>query len=67
MWNLREKNPKSEQRNNKPKNRINYREQTDGSQRGGGWGMGEIHEGDEESTFVLFFKIFIYLTEWAHK
>ena len=25
---------------------LKYREQTDGYQRGGGWGMGEMGEGD---------------------
>ena len=25
---------------------LNYKEQTDGYQRGGGWGMGEIGDGD---------------------
>jgi len=28
------------------KQRLNYREQTDGYQRGGGWGMGETGDGD---------------------
>ena len=30
----------------KPRNRLNYREQTDGNLRGVGGGMGEIGDGD---------------------
>lgn len=41
----------NEQRKKKKTNkktRLNSREQTDGDQRKGGWGMGELGAGDEE-------------------
>ena len=51
MWNLRNKT--KEQKGEKKREReikkqtLNYREHTAGYQRGGGWGMGEIGDGDE--------------------
>lgn len=45
MWNLK----KTEQINKKQKQRTyKIREQTDGSQRGGDWGMGKMDEGQWE-------------------
>jgi len=44
MWNLRNKT--NEQRKKKRIITLNSREQTDGYQRGGGQGMGEIGDGD---------------------
>ena len=51
MWNLRnktnEQREKEREREKQTKKQtLNYREQTDGYQRGGGGGMGEIGEWD---------------------
>ena len=48
MWNLRNKTNerREKKRETNKKQTLNYREHTDGYQRGGGWGMGEIGDGD---------------------
>ena len=47
MWNLRNKTSKQRGRKRQIKKQtLNYGEQTDGYQRGGRWGMGEIGDGD---------------------
>ena len=37
----------------KPKTRLNCREQVGGYQRGGGWGMGEIVKGIKSTLIVM--------------
>ena len=44
IWNLRNKTNGKKERE-KPRNRLNNREQTDSYQRGGGWADGEIGDG----------------------
>ena len=50
MWNLRnktnKKRKKRERERHTKKFTLNYKEQPDDDQRGGGWKMGEIGEGD---------------------
>ena len=48
MWNFRDKTSKGKEKhtNKHTTQTLKYREQTDGYQRGGEWGMGEIGDGD---------------------
>ena len=46
MWNLRNKINEPKGKKDKPRNGLNYREQIDGYEKGGGWGLDEI--GDED-------------------
>lgn len=47
MWSLRKKKQEKRQ---PQKRTINSTEQTDGLQRGGGWGVGKVGDGDEGDT-----------------
>ena len=41
MWNLRSKTNEQRDKETNQKHTLNYREETDGYQKGGGWRMGK--------------------------
>ena len=61
MWNLRNKTNDSTKKKGRERKMLKYREQTGGSQREGGWGRGEMDEGDHKvqisrCTVIVLFK-----------
>lgn len=51
MWDLRSKTHKQREKRDMPKKKLNSREQTDGYQFVGEWGMGKIGEECSEYSY----------------